>query len=1319
MTNHASLPDDPGPLGSAGGPGTLGAPVTDHGDLGDQCLDRYEADPDLAHLDRALAHYEAAIAAGGDGLAWWLHAIAMIHRERADRTGDPAAWTDAITAGRLAADALIPGELRDEELGDLAHAHHARLTTILLANHRPAPSDVPAPPGPAVASAPPGPAIPSAPPGSAARPAPPDSAEALARAVAAEIALIAAEVTTGSPEARLAYGMTLGRIATLTDDPADLEAAVAVLGPAVEAADPDGPFHAQACADLCFLHLFGPQPDPDRAIEAGRRGGEDGDPVVRHALACAYQERWDTRADESDLDRAIDHWRAALADVPEPGGMADCGRLLGERAERQSSTGDATEAVTWLERAAAEGEPCWWALGLAYRLRAGLADDPADLHRAAECLDRGIADPPWPEWLLYAHRERLDLTQALVLAEETSHTTTSAQYASTMLDHIAAARAVFDSGLGDHDERAALAAVMAADVGYGWQEYPELSDPAWMLEMVAFARTRTDKPPEWDRRLDSVEALARYLDRALSGGGDPGNGLQQLLAPLRDGEDDPEVRRTIEGLTPIFLAAKAIHGGDRRLLATAIDQMRASGDPEDELMADGFALIDRARQGDAGAHGDLRAMLERLRDLPASYALRASLTPMLSLIESIMSGADGVYRPVDRAPIPPGDVTAAGAALIALPAVCGSAVVRHDVVTMREAADRVGELLDVLPPGHAFRLMALGLGCQVGIGLLRDEPRDQPTAERVIGWATEGLGIAEGPRAPLWSQFALVRAEALRHRDGADPAESRRWGLVGLHGFGWQVLLQAGTDEAVLAAADAGEAARRVAGWCRADGAYDDLVAAVDAGRGLMLQAATNSRTIADRLVLAGRPDLADRWRTSAGYGGDMVTGGALRGMPGARVFEVPDDLRSEVLHALQLGTPEFGSTHDIRVALAATETDALVYLLPTAGDQPGCAVIVPVRGDTRVLILPGLRTNRGSAFAQHTTALHGPTRDTAPTPDGALTPHGVPPHGGAWPIAPAPGGGRDAGEVSGAPETASAGPDELCRWAWSAAMSAVLRHVRGWELGRPARLVLVPTGPLAAVPWHAAYRNDGERRRYAIEQAVISYAVSGRAFAQSARETAREVKSVLVVGDPTGDLPAAGAEARAIGDVFYPDGTFLGRADGSPRQVLAWVAAAAPGPSLLHLACHGQADPEHPGDTGLRLAGGRLTARQLLEASRTAELEIEQVFLAACTTGVVGARHDEAFSLATAFLSAGARTVFGSLWRVPDEETSLLMFLVHHHLNTGRCSPADALRQAQLWMLDPDRAVPPTMPAELARHGTSPRLADPLCWAGFTHQGV
>jgi CHAT domain-containing protein len=375
----------------------------------------------------------------------------------------------------------------------------------------------------------------------------------------------------------------------------------------------------------------------------------------------------------------------------------------------------------------------------------------------------------------------------------------------------------------------------------------------------------------------------------------------------------------------------------------------------------------------------------------------------------------------------------------------------------------------------------------------------------------------------------------------------------------------------------------------------------------------------------------------------------------------------------------------EIRQALTTVGADALVYLVPATLEQSGAAVVVGVTGDVDVVALPDLVTGPRSVAAR-------------------LAATGV----------------RDAGPVAG-PVAATDVPaiDDVCRWAHAAAIGPVLRHTERWQLRRPVRLILVPMGLLATVPWHAAFRQDAEGRHYAVDEAVFSYAVSARTLCTSATFPDRPIRAALVVGDPGGDLPHAGLEARAIGDAFYPGCTYLGRpaGTGTPAQVLDWIATAAPGPSLLHFACHGRVDPRSPADAHLALAGGTLTARDLLDASRTAELVMERVFLAACTTGATGADHDEVFSLATAFLAAGARTVFGSLWPVPDAETSVLMFMVHHFLAESH-TPADALHRAQRWMLDPWRRPPPEMPAELATNCGSSDLANPMAWAAFLHLG-
>jgi CHAT domain-containing protein len=183
-------------------------------------------------------------------------------------------------------------------------------------------------------------------------------------------------------------------------------------------------------------------------------------------------------------------------------------------------------------------------------------------------------------------------------------------------------------------------------------------------------------------------------------------------------------------------------------------------------------------------------------------------------------------------------------------------------------------------------------------------------------------------------------------------------------------------------------------------------------------------------------------------------------------------------------------------------------------------------------------------------------------------------------------------------------------------------------------------------------------------------------------------------------------------------DGRTAGDGPGSGDDVAAWLADDGAG-TVLHAACHGTVEVgTGSADTSyLLLAGGsRFAAEDLIRtAARRRTRGIALAVLAACSSGVPGRGYDEAFSIATAFLTAGTRTVVSALWKVPDTTgTSVLMFLFHHLLRTR--GPADALRDAQLWMLDPGRDVPDEMPASLRAGLDEP--ADVAAWAGFTHTG-
>ena len=169
-------------------------------------------------------------------------------------------------------------------------------------------------------------------------------------------------------------------------------------------------------------------------------------------------------------------------------------------------------------------------------------------------------------------------------------------------------------------------------------------------------------------------------------------------------------------------------------------------------------------------------------------------------------------------------------------------------------------------------------------------------------------------------------------------------------------------------------------------------------------------------------------------------------------------------------------------------------------------------------------------------------------------------------------------------------------------------------------------------------------------------------------------------------------------------------------------------GASLLHFGCHGRAaipvldshlDLGEESTAGQEGKKGGLAVRDILSQARTRPPAAGGlVVLASCLSDRTEADYDEALTLATAFLSAGAAGVVGARWRVEDGQTALFMAIFHGYLNLSGSTPAQALRSAQLWMLDPDRTPPDGLPKVLSDEAGLPDLAHPAAWAAFAYQG-
>jgi CHAT domain-containing protein len=257
------------------------------------------------------------------------------------------------------------------------------------------------------------------------------------------------------------------------------------------------------------------------------------------------------------------------------------------------------------------------------------------------------------------------------------------------------------------------------------------------------------------------------------------------------------------------------------------------------------------------------------------------------------------------------------------------------------------------------------------------------------------------------------------------------------------------------------------------------------------------------------------------------------------------------------------------------------------------------------------------------------------------------------------------------------------------------------------------------------------------------------------------------------GPLPGTAAEADAIAALFRrgvggPTETLSG-----PRATKGALRAALPGKRYLHLATHGYfADPKYKSalaptsePTGLASFEGMSRAEAagwypgllsglvwaganapptdpatgaldrgagIMTAEEVAGLDLsacELAVLSACETGLGRVAGGEGgLGLQRAFHQAGARHVVASLWKVDDEATRALMTRFYEHLWREKLSVPEALRRAQLDLLEgriaapeaDSRTIGPRRPsAGQAAPAPAPGWAHPRLWAAWVLSGV
>ncbi len=240
--------------------------------------------------------------------------------------------------------------------------------------------------------------------------------------------------------------------------------------------------------------------------------------------------------------------------------------------------------------------------------------------------------------------------------------------------------------------------------------------------------------------------------------------------------------------------------------------------------------------------------------------------------------------------------------------------------------------------------------------------------------------------------------------------------------------------------------------------------------------------------------------------------------------------------------------------------------------------------------------------------------------------------------------------------------------------------------------LVFVPDGAIRNVPLSALY--DG--KQYLIEKYSIGIAPGLQLI--DPQPLVREKLNILAFG-----LSEARQNFAALPNVKFELENIQKEISGQVLLDEAFTnvnfqkAIESSSSPVVHLATHGEFSSD--ADNTFVLAWDeRIPAREFAQLLRNEEGNktnpIELLVLSACQTAEGDNR--AALGLAGVAVRAGARSTLASLWFVSDRATSLLMSKFYQELTATQDTKAEALRQAQLSILQ------------------QKRLAHPYYWAAF-----
>jgi CHAT domain-containing protein/Tfp pilus assembly protein PilF len=257
-----------------------------------------------------------------------------------------------------------------------------------------------------------------------------------------------------------------------------------------------------------------------------------------------------------------------------------------------------------------------------------------------------------------------------------------------------------------------------------------------------------------------------------------------------------------------------------------------------------------------------------------------------------------------------------------------------------------------------------------------------------------------------------------------------------------------------------------------------------------------------------------------------------------------------------------------------------------------------------------------------------------------------------------------------------------------SASTIAILRQQE--RLERPTKVLATIADPV--------FKPDDARLQDVLDppDEPIASAVNNPLLVASAREIGLSI--------PPNRLPGTLKEAQEIAALIPPEQQMQALGFDANRQVV--LSGELSQYRILHFATHGFLNSTHPALSGIVLSlidreGQPQEGFMRLQDVYNLRLGADLVVLSACQTGLgQEVKGEGVIGLTRGFMYAGVPRVIVSFWSVDDRGTAALMSRFYQELLQEELSPAAALRQAQLALLQQEE------------------FKSPYYWAAFGLQG-